>query len=29
MTKVEVRIITHEQLVEYLIKQPLAKHQVR
>ncbi|KAF5842526.1 hypothetical protein DUNSADRAFT_6770, partial [Dunaliella salina] len=29
VTKVTVRIITHEQLVEYLIKQPMAKHQIR
>eukprot|EP00983_Pelagomonas_calceolata_P091032 1157492-Pelagomonas_calceolata.AAC.10 len=28
VTKVTVRIITHEQLVEYLIKQPMAKHQI-
>jgi len=29
LTKVTTRIITHEQLVEYLIKQPMAKHQIR
>ncbi|GIL72516.1 hypothetical protein Vretimale_4302 [Volvox reticuliferus] len=28
-TKVHTRLITHEQLVEYLIANPLAKHQVR
>ncbi|GLC35996.1 hypothetical protein PLESTB_000527500 [Pleodorina starrii] len=29
VTKVHARLITHEQLVEYLIANPLAKHQVR
>jgi hypothetical protein len=28
-TRVTARIITHEQLVEYLLQQPMAKHQVR
>jgi hypothetical protein len=28
-TRVTARIIIHEQLVEYLMQQPLAKHQVR
>jgi hypothetical protein len=27
-TRVTARIITHEQLVEYLLQQPMAKHQV-
>lgn len=27
-TRVTARIITHEQLVEYLMQQPMAKHQV-
>ncbi len=27
-TAVKARIITHEQLIEYLLRQPLAKHQV-
>ena len=28
-TRVTARIITHEQLVEYLMQQPMAKHQIR
>lgn len=28
-TKVTARIITHEQLVEFLMQQPMAKHQIR
>ena len=28
-TRVTARIVTHEQLVEYVLQQPLAKHQIR